>query len=127
MDRYSQWGFQIKRSDGVVYSSSLAFVEFAYDGEVGWYSIGMDEAGRPDIIAYKVYSDASLWPFLCWYNNIKDPLTGFSHVAYQMDEQGNLSVDGEGNPLLVPNVIMIPKDKRQLLSSIIPRTYQQAV
>lgn len=34
------------------------------------HRVSMDEEGRPDIIAYKYYGDASLWWAICQVNNI---------------------------------------------------------
>ena len=41
------------------------------------YVVKDSEAGRPDLIAHKVYGDVSYWWVLAFYNGIIDPLTEF--------------------------------------------------
>ena len=122
-NRYSSYGIPLVANDGTNYLSGLPYVEFEYSGPDKPHLIDINEIGRPDLIAWKELDDASLWPFILWYNNIIDPLLELNNVVMKFDQQGLPLYDTNGNPVLEPNVIMIPTDKSKFV--IIPRAYQQ--
>lgn len=137
MNRYDLFSQTLQTKDGVSYESPLMFVDFCYSGDVQWHQITLNEDCRPDLIAYKWFGDASLWPYIAWFNNIQDPLTGFASViekrdqdgdvVFQTDMYGNMMLDANNQPIpvLEPNVIMIPTDITQFISGTVPFTYRQ--
>jgi hypothetical protein len=74
MQRYSQFAQPLTTDDGSTVMSGLPYLELQYDGNVQFYEVQPQEAGRLDIIAYKFFQDSSLWPLIAWYNNLIDPM-----------------------------------------------------
>jgi hypothetical protein len=75
LNRYEKFG-QTATVNGVKFTGGISYLDLLYSGQQVWHEISPDEAGRPDLIAYKFFGDFSLWPYLCWFNGIFDPIQG---------------------------------------------------
>lgn len=114
MKRYSQYGKVIIQKDGSRYPSGLPFVDFVYPGVIDLHQVDLSESSRPDILAWKLLKDASLWPILGWMNNVIDPLVGFANLITDLE-----------TGVIQPNLIMYPSDSARAQTSVVPFTYQQ--
>jgi len=74
LQRYSQFSITLTDANGNAVPSGLAFADFLYSGRIVYHSVLQSERGRLDLIAYKYLKDNSLWPYIGWFNNIRDPI-----------------------------------------------------
>lgn len=74
MQRYRDFAQKLTANDGSVVQSGLSFVDVIYSGKTVFHTVTAEEEGRPDLIVWKWLKDWTLWPYVCWYNGIFDPI-----------------------------------------------------
>ena len=76
MKRYAQYSQIINVCNQPV-QAGLSYVDLLYQGgKIVFHEVTEQESGRLDLIAYKYFSDWTVWPLIAWYNGLLDPILG---------------------------------------------------
>lgn len=68
------WGYQ--DMEGNYFLGSFPTTEIPPHPSDTLYVVEATDAGRPDLIAYKLYKDPAFYWIILWLNNISDPFEG---------------------------------------------------